>query len=262
MYGVQLLAGIELDWNPAGSATDKLKLDGLDYCITAYHGMNFSTAGEVEKYFELAASHPYSDLVAHPDRFLGNVDPLSIGWEKVFNDFSLKKVLCEYNLTTPLHPDILAIAINQTQVNFVISSDTHDFRNIAVSRIVDAWSEMLGGGYELANEYLTALLKLGCSRKQAETFSRLFASRELLDDLQKRVYLRSLNPGKEANILPEEKMFLHILEIIPECALDKDFLLKRLDRFTSLPVERIISLLKVEEFKDWIDQSRQCRKRL
>jgi histidinol phosphatase-like PHP family hydrolase len=260
--GILLLAGIELDWNPAGPAFENLNPDGLDYCIAAYHGMNFSTAADVEKYLQLAANHPFSDVAAHPDRFLGNVDPLSIEWKKVFDSFSQKKVLCEYNLTTPLHADILAIAINQTRVNFVISSDTHDFRNMGVRRIIDAWSEMLGGGFELAKDYLIGLLKMECSQKQAETFSRLFATSQHLDELQKKVYLRSLNASKEPTLLPEEEMLLHTLEIIPECAVDKDFLLRRLERFTALPPERIISLLKVEDFKEMVDRGRQCRKRV
>ena len=187
-------------------------MTGLDYVIAAYHGMGFSTAAQVEKYYGLVTRHPFTDVAAHPDRFLGSVDPLAVGWEGIFNDFAQNQVICEYNLTTPLHPEILAIAIDQTDVKFTIGSDTHDFRDIGVRRVIDAWSEMLGGGFELAYEYLIGLLKLACSRSQTQALSRLFATRPLLDDLQSRIYRRSLDPEREKEqISAEEEQLLRIL---------------------------------------------------
>ena len=258
--GITLQAGMELEWDPSEPAAGGLPLAGLDYVIAAYHGMNFSTAGQVEKYYALVARHPFTDVAAHPDRFLGAVDPLAAGWEKIFSDFSRHKVICEYNLTTPLRAEILAIAIDQTDVHFTIGSDTHDFRDIAVCRIIDAWSEMLGGGYELAYEYLTGLLKLACSARQSEALSRLFAARPLLDDLQSRVYQNSLALEKPVEqFSPEEDLLLKTLADIPECEEDKKFLICRLERFASLPSERIISLQSVDDFKKTIENGRTKR---
>ncbi len=249
--GITLLTGIELEWNSTGLVCGKLPLTGLDYVIAAYHGGKFSTAGQAEMYYELVTHHPYSDVIAHPDRFLGSVDTLSIGWEKVFNGCSSRAVICEYNLTTPLHPEILAIAIDNTDVNFVIATDTHDFRSLAVRRVIDAWSEMLGGGYEPAREYLISLLKMTCSAAQTRNLARLFETRQLLDGLQNKLYLRSLNSSENAILLaPEEERLIQTLEDFPECTIDKDFLFQRLDRFSSLPAERIVSLLKEGEFKN------------
>ena len=257
---ITLLAGIELEWNSTGPADSQLTLSGLDYVIASYHGRKFSTARGVEKYFELVMRHPFSDGAAHPDRFLGSVDPLSVGWEEIFKGFSRTNVLCEYNLTTPLHPQILEIAINRTDVNFVIGSDTHDFRNIGIRRVVDAWGEMLGGGFVLAREYLVSLLKLECSSAQIKTLYELFETNQLLDSLQRKLYLNSFNKKNRADHLSAgERKLLQTLESIPECALDKDFLLRRLDRFNTLPSERIISLLPVEDFKDAIRIGRQKR---
>jgi hypothetical protein len=224
--------------------------------------MKLSTASQVELYFERVVLHEYTDVVAHPDRFLGSVDTLLVKWEDVFNTFKSREIRCEYNLTTPLRPEILAIAMQRTDVNFVIGSDTHDFRSIAVRRIIDAWSESLGGGYELAREYLLSLLKMACSPEQIRTLSRLFETIQLLDELQKKIYLgsRSLR-ADNPSLLPEEGMLVNILEGIPECALDKDFLLRRLDRFTNLPAERIHSLLQVDDFKEMVGYGRQMRKK-
>ena len=122
----------------------------------------------------MVALHTYTDVVAHPDRFLGSVDTLSVNWENILNNFKSHEIVCEYNLTTPLRPEIMEIAMKRTNVNFVIGSDTHDFRSIAVRRIIDAWSESQGGGYEPAREYLLNLLRMDCSLKQLGTFSRLF----------------------------------------------------------------------------------------
>ena len=203
----------------------------------------------MENYFGFVSNHLYTDVVAHPDRFLGGVDTLSINWEQIFNNFKSHENICEYNLTTPLRPEILAVAMERTNVNFIIGSDTHDFRSIAVRRIIDAWSESLGGGYEIAREYLINLLKMACSRSQINTLSQLFSSSQLLDKLQSKVFLRSLNPRTNKRpLLNEENLLVNILESIPECSLDKDFLIHRFDRFSRLPEGRIKSLLNVNEF--------------
>ena len=258
--GIELLAGMELEWGQTGPACSDLTLSGLDYIIAGFHGRNFSEADQAEMYFHHVAHHPYTDGVAHPDRFLGSVNTLSIGWEKIFNDFYDGGVLCEYNLTTPLHSEILEIAILHSDVKFMINSDTHDFRSIAVRRVIDAWSELLGGGYQLAREYLNNLLNLTCSPEQKKRLAGLFGTEQLLDDLQRRLYQHSLIYRADSIYLsPEEEMLIQILESIPECDLDKDFLIHRLDRFSTLPTERIASCLDVVRFKEMINSGRQER---
>jgi histidinol phosphatase-like PHP family hydrolase len=259
--GITLLVGMELDWTPVAPTAASPALSELDYVLVAYHDMKFSTARQVEMYFKYIALHTYSDVVAHPDRFLGSVDTLSINWEDVFNNFKSNEIVCEYNLTTPLRPEIMTIAMHRTNVNFVIGSDTHDFRSIAVRRIIDAWSESLGGGYEVAREYLLSLLKMDSTSWQIRPLSRLFDNVPALDVLQRRLYLQScILKQNNLPLVEEEKKLIQILAHIPECALDMDFLIQRLDRFSTLPIERISSLLSVEEFRSTIRKGRQKRK--
>jgi histidinol phosphatase-like PHP family hydrolase len=258
--GIMLLAGMELEWKPSGPVIAGGALAELDYVLASYHGMSFSTANQVEKYFELVAQYPYSDGVAHPDRFLGSVDALTIDWESIFKNLKSHEVWCDYNLTMPLRPEILDIAINRTQVNFMIASDTHDYHDIAVRRVIDAWSESLAGGYSLAKAYLLDLLKMVCSPQEVARLSELFATRALLIALQDKLYLRSLDSNRENIILlPDEELLLSALAKIPEGAVDQEFLTRRLDRFTSLPPERIPSLLAVEAFKELVKHGRQKR---
>lgn len=260
MDKINLLVSLELEWDATAPACSELRLDALDYVIAAYHGRKFSETSQAESYFSHATCHPYTDIIGHPDRFLGSVDTIAIHWEKIFNKMFHRGVLCEYNLTTPLNPAILAIAIKHTEVKFVIGSDTHDFRNIAVRRVIDAWSEYLGGGYALARAYLNNLLKLNCPPEKTKRIAGLFETEQLLDNLQQRLYQHSLTYRAESIYLsPEEDLLIQVLESIPECEVDKDFLTQRLDRFSCLPNERIVSCLDKGRFKEVIKEGRKKR---
>lgn len=258
--GIDLLVGMELEWTPAGPVMNGATLADLDYVLVGYHGMNFSSAEQAEAYFGTVADFEYTDVVAHADRFLGSVDPLLIDWESVFNRFESRMIACEYNLTTPLRAEILAVALEQTGVNFIIGSDTHDFRNIGPRRIVDAWSESLGGGFDEAYEYLINLIRLENSPAQATTLAKLFETSAALHELQRRLYLRSLEGAGSIPLRKREEKLLGLLEKIPECDLDKAFLEQRLQRFGGVAVERITSTLPIEGFRDSIRQGRLLRR--
>ena len=116
--GIDLLVGMELEWTPTGPALNGVILSDLDYILTGYHGMSFSTADQVEEFFGTITGYEYTDVVAHPDRFLGSVDPLSIDWVSVFSSFESQKIACEYNLTTPLRTEIFSIALNHSRGEF------------------------------------------------------------------------------------------------------------------------------------------------
>lgn len=257
---ITLLAGMELEWNPQSPEIAGEALDKLDYVISSYHGMNFSQTEEVESYFRLVARNKYSDIAGHPDKFLGKVDTKSIHWEDIFNNFYSHEILCEYNLTTPLRKEILDIAIHKTEVNFVISSDVHDFRSLATRRIIDAWSESLGGGFEVAKEYLDDLLRLECNPAQLIKYSKKYETKESLTSFQNKIYLRSKGVVTEKTLLDKDEAELFaILERAPECEIDKRFQIKRLERFSKLTHNRIISLLEVTEFKEKIKNGRLKR---
>ena len=197
--------------------------------------------------------------MAHPDRFLGIVDPLSIDWVSVFSSFESQKIACEYNLTTPLRAEIFSIALNQTGVNFVIGSDTHDFRSIGVRRIVDAWSESLGGGYDQSYKYLKSLIQLENSSAQVTTLVRLFETNEALDGFQHKLFLRSLGRTGDIPLEKDEERLVTVLNKIPECDLDKAFLAQRLERFAGIAAERIQSTLSCDSFRHAMQQGRQWR---
>lgn len=257
--GIGLLVGMEMEWTPAGPALDGAMLSELDYILAGYHGMNFSTAEQAEDFFRTVASFLYSDVVAHPDRFLGKVDPLSIDWVSVFSNFESQHVACEYNLTTPLRTEILSTALKQTDVNFVIGSDTHDFRSIGVRRIVDAWSESLGGGFDQSYDYLLSLIRLENSPAQVTAFAGLFETDATLDKFQHKLFLRSMGTTKDIPLTSDEEKLVHLLDNIPECDLDKEFLAQRLERFSGVAAGRILSTLSCDEFRNAVQQGRQWR---
>lgn len=257
--GIDLLVGMELEWAPTGPALSGTGLADLDYILAGYHGMAFSTAEQAEWYFNTAASFQYTDIVAHPDRFLGQVDPLSINWASVFSSFALHKVVCEYNLTTPLRAEVFSIALNQTDVRFVIGSDTHDFRSIGVRRIVDAWSESLGGGYDQAYDYLMNLMKLVFSPAQSTTLVRLFETRQVLDEFQHKLFMRSLGKTGDYPLEENEERLITALNKIPEGELDRAFQSQRLERFASVAAERILSTLSCDDFRRSVKQGRETR---
>lgn len=258
--GITLLTGMELEWGDDGIAAGALSLGELDYILAGYHGMNFTSPRQVEGYFDLITRHPYTDIAAHPDWFLGNVQPSTVRWEEVFNTFKSRGVLCEYNLTTPLHPDILNIAMTKTAVEFTIGSDTHYFHNIAYCRIINAWSESVGGGYEASREYLLDLLRIKNSQEKADRMARCFDTRQRLEIFQKKIFRLTLRQKTERSTLdPQEESVIKTLESIPEGVLDRDFQVRRFERFSALPPERIVSLYGLEHFKVKIAAGRRLR---
>ena len=255
--GIKVLTGLEVEWSGEGPAKPDLDLRPLDYVIAGYHGKKLNSPDEALRYFRLVAGYPYTDIVAHPDWFLGKVDRLAINWEVIFNTFSDSGVLCEYNLTTPLHPEILYLAIHNTEVSFTIGSDTHDFRYIGVKRIIDAWSETMAGGFELARDYLLAVLKLQTSTSAVLRYAQHFNTAEKLITLQDRVYALTLNSAtKKVHLTEEESELIAALNQIPECKLDIEFNESRFIRFESLPADRIVSAYGIDEFERTIQQGR------
>lgn len=256
--GVTLLTGMEWEWKEVEPLYTSPHYDALDYILVGYHGMKFTRGEEVAAHYERISRNPYADIAAHPDRFLGTVDVMSIDWERIFNQFAERHVICEYNLTTPLHGQVYEIAARQTGVQFSIGSDTHDFRSIAVRRVIDAWSESIGGGFDLAYDYLTRLLRLECSAAQFRQYAKVFQTPELLDVFQHKLFLQSWS-DVPAELGGAEGAVVSLLDKIPENEIDKEFLTRRLERFAALPAERICSLLLVEGFLERISESRDLR---
>jgi len=58
---------------------------------------------------------------------------------------------------------------------------------------------------------------------------------------------------------PEEAEVVRVLELIPVGEMDRQFQAGRLERFSSLPPERLASLLSVEDFEVKIDAGRKLR---
>lgn len=258
--GITLLTGMELEWGADGMVVKTLPLDDLDYVLAGYHAAAFTSPQQVERYFDLIAQHPHTDVAAHPDWFLGKVDRLAVRWEDVFNTLQSHGVLCEYNFTTPLHPEIFEIARTKTDVAFTIGSDTHYFYNPAYVRIINAWSESVGGGYDVSREYLVSLLRVACSQEKTGRLAAVFDTAQRLEDFQKIIFRFTLNPNpKNLTLESEEGEVVRVLEVIPEGELDRQFQARRLERFTTLPPERIASLLGVQKFKSKIVAGRKLR---
>jgi len=259
---ISILCGLELDYSENGAPSLELDTKRLDYVIAAYHKGNFSDSTQVDQYFLKCAECPACDVVAHPDRFLGPVDSLGIHWERIFDFFSEKHVLCEYNLTTPLRSEIFDIAFKHTDVRFAITSDTHNFHDIATTRIVNAWSESLAGNFDSGFEYLRNLLLINCKANQIEEFSELFVDESELHKLQYRLSISSVDPvtGKKG-LTPEEQSLHDTLIRIPECELDQKFLLSRLERFSDMESNRIASLSSLEDFNQSLKLGRIVRKK-
>lgn len=258
--GITLLAGMELECSSAGIDLDKDALTGLDYGIASYHGISFSTPTEVEQHFSKISGELFADVIGHADKFLGKVDVLSINWEAIFHHFHKHSNLLEYNLTTPLQKEILDIAIQHSDVEFTISSDMHDFRDIATRRIVDAWSESLGGGYSASFQYLLEFLKLEFDSKVPIGLIAIFNTNARMNDFQKKVYLRSKGILNSTTLLNEEEdRLMSVLSKFPENEIDKDFISFRLERFSKVEPDRIVSLLPLQGFRNKLKAGRNRR---
>ena len=258
--GIKLLAGIELEWQEAGPHAGMEALRELDYVISAYHGRRLSSSCETESFLHQVGSHPSTDILAHPSHFLGSLEANRVNWKSIFSHLAAHGVLCEYNLTTPLSAEIFEIAASQTGVQFVISSDTHDFRQLSITRISEAWSESLGGGFDLARRYLEDLISSQLKKQQLEEFAALFNTPEKLNLLETELYMHSRHdqPEKLPLSLPAQNMMI-LLDNIPPNQLDEEFQQHRLARFSTLPSERIASLLPAEQFLDVIRSGREHR---
>lgn len=258
---IELLTGMEWEWSAAGPVIQGDNLAKLDYCIASYHAHNLTMAAQVEDYYSMVAENPYSDIIGHPDKFLGSVNRLTVDWEKIFQTFFKHGVICEYNLSTPLLPEVFNIAAHQTEVNFTISSDMHDFRNLATRRVIDAWSESVGGGYPAAFEYLLGLIKLETGSKAPVRFTRLIDTDEKLSNIQQKLYQLSKDPKDPTVVMNEAEIeFVAALSKNPDCELDKKFFMTRLERFSKVLPNRIISLLDACQFKSKIIQARFTRR--
>ena len=261
--GIKVLTGMEIEWSVKGPACPDLDLSALDYAIAGYHEKKLNTPEEALSFFRQVAGFQFTDIVAHPDWFLGAVDRQVIDWEAVFNLFAERGILCEYNLTTPMHPDILHLAIHNTGVRFTIGSDTHDFRSIGIKRVIDAWSETMAGDFELARKYLLAVLMLQNSKYAVSRYAQLFNSAVKLTELQDRVYALTLkSAASDIHLTEDENQLVIALDRVPECELDRDFNRSRLARFEGLPVDRIVSALSMDGFINVIKQGRMQRSEL
>lgn len=255
---ITLLVGLEVEWFLEKPCVTSLTLNNLDYVLMSYHGRQFSDASQAEQFLERIIKHPYTDILAHPDRFLGNFDPRVCDWLRLFQKMADYGVFCEYNLNTPLHPDIFDIAREIDELYFVIASDLHDFRRRSVRRIMDAWSESEGGNFELARNYLLSSLQKNCSPNETSQLASLFHTPDKLMRLESRIYerFRRNNPIKKP-LSTEELCLLEYLDSDISDKLDREFLAARLKRFASLSSGRIVSTLNSEQFLNTIHRNRR-----
>lgn len=256
-----LLVGLEVDCYLQGPSVTNGQLASVDYVLMAYHGRHIRDGAQAERFLVELIQHPFADVLAHPDTFLGPFDIHSCDWGGIFQQMAHFGVLCEYNLTTPLPQDLLETARDESLVQFVIGSDLHDFRKLSTRRIMDAWGESEGGGFELARDYLMAFLRRRCSRADLERCQALFDTRRKLAALESKIYAR----GRRFNAfdLPlseAERRLLECLDAEWDDALDRQFLEARLRRFSSLPAERIVSTMAAEEFLTTIQANRELRR--
>jgi histidinol phosphatase-like PHP family hydrolase len=261
-YEATLLVGLEVEWFPEAPCVTHDTLQSLDYILMAYHGRAFTNVRQAEQFVERMIRHPYTDILAHPDRFLGVFDVRTCNWYSLFQKMAALGVVCEYNLMTPLHPEIFEIACEADMLCFTIASDTHDFSRLSIARIQNAWAESEGGGFELAFEYLLALLKNTCPPSEISRMVELFQTSEKLAWLEKRIYERYQRNNEAYNGLTDEEFkLLDYLDMETIDKRDKAFLQARLQRFARLPSERIISTLPLEQFLKTIRQNRHLRMR-
>jgi hypothetical protein len=204
--------------------------------------------------------HPFTDILAHPDAYLGNFDARRCNWKKVFKKMEERGILCEYNLTSPLVPDIFNLATEQSGLIFAITSDIHDFRECSTRRLMDAWSESCAGGFQIAFDYLRNILSGSYSGLELDELIDRFSTHEKLSEIENRVYLCSRGNRTNPTILDEtEKKIFQGLNNFPFGQPDRNFLLNRLKRFIHVPAERIATILPINSFVDLIHSGREKR---
>jgi histidinol phosphatase-like PHP family hydrolase len=233
--GVEVLLGVELDWSGARPSVPPEVLTEVDYALFACHGRPFDDPSQATEHLLALLRHPRCDVLAHPDRFLGSFDTRRCRWAEVFTRMAELGVLCEYNLATPLVPEVLALALDTPGLVFVVGSDLHDFRHPGVRRVMDAWGESLAGGFEASWDYLCSLLGDAPERMLAR-----FDNPERLAALESRVYAAHRRYGPSPGALDEvDRSLLSALGAPPLGSADRAFLETRLARLSHLPPARL-----------------------
>jgi histidinol phosphatase-like PHP family hydrolase len=256
-HKVKLLLGIEMEWFNDGILIPEKSLKQFDYVLMAYHGRYFSNPDDAENFLIEMISHPCTDIIAHPDSFLGNFDHRECNWQIIFDRMTEREILCEYNLNSPIDPEIFEIAVTRSGLKFVITSDIHDFREYSTRRLMDAWSESCAGGFQIAFEYLQNILSQCYLKSELDELLDLFSSPEKLALIEKKIYSYSRGNQISSIIFNErEKKLFHGLNTIPYGYYDRNFLLNRLDRFVNVSDERIATVLPYDSFTRLIHSGR------
>lgn len=265
-YYARVLVGLELGWLINGIPFPQETLNGFDYILAAYHGREIHSLSQAKEFLFKMINHPLTVVLAHPDAFLGEHSavmpgPMAGVWRAVFQHMAELGVLCEYNLNTPLKPEVFRIARDESGMKFVIGSDLHDFRQLSTRRIMDAWSESQGGGFTEAQEYLLTLIEQEGGNGAVDSWHDLFAAPEALDQLENKIYTRTRRYGaRDVLLSPSETSFVCHLDEIPEGRVDLEFQAARLRRFASLAEDRIASTLGVGQFLELVRYGWELRK--
>lgn len=259
-FRIQMLAGLEMEWFLDGIPVADDLLRQFDFVLMAYHGRQLSNPQDAEKLLHNMIDHTCTDVIAHPDAFLGDFDSRRCDWQTIFNRMEEREIICEYNLTSPLAPELFDVANTYSDVRFAISSDIHDFRDVSTRRLNDAWSESCAGGFDIAFDYLYNIMSVCYSGFELDELVNLFSTPEKLSKLEHRVYFKSR--GDQIHLInfdeTEKNLFLS-LRAVPFGQPDRDFLLKRLHRFIDLPSERIATILPISSFIELIHSARAKR---
>ena len=171
---------------------------------------------------------------------------------------SERGICCEYNLRTPLCPDVFHAAVESAELRFVIGSDTHDFRSRGVSRIMDAWGESQAGGFELARNYLCDILARG-DNSGHDSLCRFFETPEALDLLESHVYARTrrFQPA-DGLFSPDMNRLIAYLSVADDSR-DREFMTSRLARFIPVQENRIVSTYSQDRFLQTVRSGRAQR---
>lgn len=259
-HNASLLIGMEVEWCIEGPAVSPEVLDSLDYAIAGYHARGLADAVQAERFLRRVIRHAHTDVIAHPDRFLGGFDVRQCNWTALFEDMARCHVLCEYNLTTPLPDDLLALGLAVPDLHFVIGSDTHDFRRRGHRRVMDAWAESEAGRFAPARAFLDTFLPP--ERDGGNPAQALYHSPGALAALESRIWdgTRRVDPIDQPPS-PEERELLDRLDRDASETRDREFLAARLARFTAIPPERLASLLPEDDFRALILRNRSLRRK-
>ena len=253
---VELLIGMEVDWLWSGPDISVQSAAALDYVLMAFHGRRLRTSQEADSILRLMVRHRMTGVLAHPDQFLGYFDVRECNWQGLFSEMASRGVWCEYNLATPLGPEVFDIAVDCRGLVFTIGSDTHDIRRRSVRRITDAWAETLGGGFTLGKEYLLAFVGGSSPNTEERELAALFETPQALGCLEERIYLRTRRRRPQTiDLSGKEERLLDRLDQRDDEA-DRQYLRTRLRRFSCVDPERIATTWSRDAFQSTI---RRCR---